>query len=213
MFDIREMIYSFPVILIALTFHEFAHGYAAHLLGDPTPKQQGRLTLNPLPHLDPLGTLMLLVARFGWAKPVQVNPFYFRGNRQRGMLLVALAGPLANILVAFIGALLYNLFGIHAENILVDYNYVSFFLSSLVSINIYLAIFNLIPVPPLDGSKILLGILPRQYHDSIYSLESYGPILLMLLILTNITGRVLVPIARVVIKSLDIITYLIVTAF
>lgn len=99
MFDIREMIYVLPVILVALTFHEFAHGYAAHLLGDPTPRQQGRLTLNPLPHLDPLGTLMMLVARFGWAKPVQVNPFYFRGNRQRGMLIVSLAGPLANVRV------------------------------------------------------------------------------------------------------------------
>jgi len=213
MFDIWSMIYSFPVILVALTFHEFAHGYMAHLLGDPTPKQQGRLTLNPLAHLDPLGTLMMIVARFGWAKPVQVNPFYFQGNRQRGMLLVALAGPLANILVAFIGALMYNLFGVHAEAVLVNYDYFSFFLRSLVSINIYLALFNLIPVPPLDGSKILLGIMPRNYHESIYSLEAYGPMILMLLILTNITGRVLLPIARVVINSFDSITYFIVTAF
>lgn len=213
MFDIWSMIYSFPVILVALTFHEFAHGYTAHLLGDPTPRQQGRLTLNPLAHLDLLGTLMMLVARFGWAKPVQVNPFYFKGDRQRGMLLVALAGPLANILVAFIGALLYNLFGVHAETVLIDYNYFSFFLRNLVSINIYLALFNLIPVPPLDGSKILLGLMPRKYHDSIYALEAYGPMILMLLILTNITGRVLVPIAQVVIKSLDFITYFIVSAF
>jgi len=213
MFDIMDMLYSLPVILVALTFHEFAHGYAAHLLGDPTPKQQGRLTLNPLPHLDPLGTLMMIVARFGWAKPVQVNPFYFKGDRQRGMLLVALAGPLANILVAFIGALLYNLFGTHAKTWLMEYDYLSFFLSSLVSINIYLALFNLIPVPPLDGSNILRGVLPRRYHDSIYSLEAYGPILLMLLVLTNITGRILVPVARLAIKFLDIITYMLVTAF
>jgi len=213
MFDIWSMLYTFPVILIALTVHEFSHGYAAHLLGDPTPKQQGRLTLNPLPHLDPLGTLMMLVARFGWAKPVQVNPFYFKGNRQRGMLLVALAGPLSNVLVAFVGALLYNLLVTQARDLLVQHNYLSYFIRSLVSINIYLAVFNLIPVPPLDGSKILLGLMPRQYHESIYSLEAYGPILLMLLILTNITGRVLVPIARVVISCLDIITYLLVTAF
>lgn len=213
MFDIWSMLYTFPVILIALTVHEFSHGYAAHLLGDPTPKQQGRLTLNPLPHLDPLGTLMMLVARFGWAKPVQVNPFYFKGNRQRGMLLVALAGPLSNVLVAFVGALLYNLLVTQVRDLLIQHNYLSYFIRSLVSINIYLAVFNLIPVPPLDGSKILLGLMPRQYHESIYSLETYGPILLMLLILTNITGRVLVPIARIVIRGLDIITYLLVTAF
>jgi len=125
MFDIWSMLYTFPVILIALTVHEFSHGYAAHLLGDPTPKQQGRLTLNPLPHLDPLGTLMMLVARFGWAKPVQVNPFYFKGNRQRGMLLVALAGPLSNVLVAFVGALLYNLLVTQARDLLVQHNWLS----------------------------------------------------------------------------------------
>lgn len=213
MFDIREMIYVLPVILVALTFHEFAHGYAAHLLGDPTPRQQGRLTLNPLPHLDPLGTLMMLVARFGWAKPVQVNPFYFRGNRQRGMLIVSLAGPLANVLVAFMGALLYNLLGNHAGTVFREVRYLPFFLSSLVSINIYLAIFNLIPVPPLDGSKVLLGVLPRRYHESIYALESYGPIILMLLIITNMTGRILLPIARVMIYYIDVITYTIVAAF
>lgn len=191
MFNIEEWIYLIPAILIALTIHEFSHGMAAHLLGDPTPKQQGRLTLNPLPHLDPLGTLMLLVAKFGWAKPVQVNPFYFRGDRQRGMLLVALAGPASNILVALAGGILYNLFGKQPN--------LAQFLIILISINVYLAIFNLLPVPPLDGSKILLGLLPRSMHEAIYSLESYGPIILMLLIITNTTGKLLLPIARTVI--------------
>lgn len=188
------LLISVPAILIAITIHEFSHGLAAHMLGDPTPQRQGRLTLNPLPHLDPLGTLMLLVAKFGWAKPVQVNPYYFKGDRQRGMLLVALAGPLSNMVVALLGAILYNLFGAQG--------YLDGFIGALISINVYLALFNLIPVPPLDGSKILLGLLPRRMHDSIYQLESYGPIILVLLIVFNITGRVLVPIARVVIISL-----------
>lgn len=199
---LAQLIYSVPAILIALTIHEFSHGMAAHLLGDPTPKNQGRLTLNPLPHLDPLGTLMLLVARFGWAKPVQVNPYYFKGDRQRGMLYVALAGPLSNILVALVGSMMYNLFDV--------YSYLSTFSITLITINVYLAIFNLIPVPPLDGSKILIGLLPRRMHDTIYQLEAYGPIILMLLIVTNLTGRILVPIARVIIVSLIKLSYLIV---
>lgn len=191
MFNIDDLIYTVPAILIALTIHEYSHGMVAYLLGDPTPKQQGRLTLNPLPHLDPLGTLMLLVAKFGWAKPVQVNPYYFRGNKQRGMLLVALAGPASNLLVALLGGILYNLF--------VTQPYLSNFLIILISLNVYLAIFNLLPVPPLDGSKILLGILPRSMHEAVYSLESYGPIILLLLIITNTTGKLLVPVARAII--------------
>lgn len=193
-----DLLFTLPAILIALTIHEFSHGLTAHLLGDPTPKNQGRLTLNPIPHLDILGTLLLLVARFGWAKPVQVNPFYFRGDRQRGMLLVALAGPASNLLVALVGGILYNLF---------DNQFVLIFLSRLITLDVYLAVFNLLPVPPLDGSKILLGILPRRMHESIYALESYGPLLLMLLIVTNTTGKILVPIAWRIINIIGIIGY------
>lgn len=191
MLDLMELLVSVPAVLIAITFHEFSHGYAAHLLGDPTPKNQGRLTLNPIPHLDPLGTLMLLVAHFGWAKPVQVNPFYFKGDRQRGMLLVSLAGPFSNLVLALFVAILYNLFDVSG--------YLALFLFLLLSINVYLAIFNLIPIPPLDGSKILLGLLPRHMHEYIYKIEAYGPIILILLVVTNITGKILLPIARTVI--------------
>lgn len=198
LFNPVDLLFTLPAILIALTIHEFSHGMTAHLLGDPTPKNQGRLTLNPLPHLDILGTLLLLVARFGWAKPVQVNPFYFRGNRQRGMLLVALAGPVSNLLVALVGSILYNLF---------DNQFVLMFLNRLITLDVYLAVFNLLPVPPLDGSKILLGILPRRMHESVYALESYGPLLLMLLIVTNTTGKILVPIAWRVINIIGIIGY------
>jgi len=191
--DLLELIVSIPAVLIAITFHEFSHGYAAHLLGDPTPKNQGRLTLNPISHLDPLGTLMLLVAHFGWAKPVQVNPFYFKGDRQRGLLLVSLAGPFSNLVLALFVAILYNLFGVSG--------YFALFLFLLVSINVYLAIFNLIPVPPLDGSKILLGLLPRHMHEYVYKLEAYGPLVLVLLVLTNITSKILLPIAGAIITA------------
>ncbi|MDX9871916.1 MAG: site-2 protease family protein [Clostridia bacterium] len=194
MFDLTQLLISVPAILIAITFHEFSHGLAAHLLGDPTPQRQGRLTLNPLPHLDPVGALMLLVAHFGWAKPVEVNPFYFKGDRRRGMLLVSLAGPLSNIILALIGAILYNLLGVSG--------YLGYFLILLITINVYLAIFNLLPVPPLDGGKILAGLLPRRFLPYLDQVEAYGPLILILLIVTRISGRILLPIAQAVITGL-----------
>ncbi len=194
MLSITKLLIKIPVILIAVTIHEYAHGRMATLLGDPTPRQQGRLTLNPIPHLDPLGALLLLVAGFGWAKPVEVNPYYFRGNRQRGMMLVALAGPLSNMLVALLGGILYNLFD--------KYTYLSAFSLALISMNVYLALFNLIPVPPLDGSKIVFGILPRHLLGFFYQLEAYGPLLLMLLIVTNITDFLITPARGIILAIL-----------
>ncbi|MDK2822565.1 MAG: hypothetical protein PWQ67_1361 [Clostridia bacterium] len=192
-FTIEKLLVLVPVVLIAITFHELAHGWIAYRLGDPTPKIQGRLTLNPINHLDPLGALLLLVAGFGWAKPVEVNPYYFKVNRRQGMMYVALAGPLANILVAFIGALLFNTFRTFG-------GLVPVFLSYIVLINIYLAAFNLLPVPPLDGSKILAGLLPRSSLHIIYSLEGYGPLILMLLIITGFTRYIILPIAEILLS-------------
>ncbi|KJS82717.1 MAG: peptidase [Peptococcaceae bacterium BICA1-8] len=189
---LENLLILVPVVLIAITFHELAHGWVAYQLGDPTPKIQGRLTLNPISHLDPLGALLLLVAGFGWAKPVEVNPYYFQGDRHKGMMLVALAGPLANILIAFIGALLFSYFGSYGS-------YAFIFFSNLVMINIYLAAFNLLPVPPLDGSKILAGLLPKSQVNLLFSLEGYGPLILMLLIITGFTRYLVLPIAKVLI--------------
>ncbi len=184
----QNLVISLPAILIALSFHEFAHGYVAYRLGDLTPKYQGRLTVNPLAHLDPIGTIMLIFAHFGWAKPVMVNPLKFRGNMQRGMMLVALAGPLMNLFIALVGAILYNL----VKFMPID----AFFILSLdylVIINLSLAFFNLIPVPPLDGSKILAGILPYHMKDIVYKLEMYGPIILIMIIVSGVTDKILWP--------------------
>lgn len=185
-FNLESLITLIPAILIAITFHEYAHGKTAALLGDPTPGQYGRLTLNPMAHLDPIGTLMLLVARFGWAKPVPVNPYYFRGNRRKGMLLVGLAGPLMNLVLAYLAAVALKL--LWGTNLLVQN-----FLQELLWINVALAVFNLIPVPPLDGSKILANLLPGKFEGFFMQMESYGTILLLLLLATGLLGKILMP--------------------
>lgn len=192
-FNLETLLIMIPVVLISLTFHELAHGLTAYYLGDPTPKIQGRLTLNPLSHLDPLGALMLLVASFGWAKPVEVNPYYFNGDRRKGMMFVALAGPLSNILIAIIGAFFYN-------NLSFGGLYFKQFVGTLVMINIYLAAFNLLPVPPLDGSKILAGLIPRSQVGLLDTLEGYGPLILMLLIITGFTRFLVLPIANLILS-------------
>lgn len=171
-----------PPILVALTVHEFAHAFVADRLGDPTAKALGRLTLNPLKHLDPLGTIMLFVASFGWAKPVPVNPQYFR-HPNRDMLLVASAGPVSNLILAFITGMILRLS--HTDTLpLVGNSEMAFvILQYSLFINLVLAFFNLIPIPPLDGSKILRGLLPPHMIPAYQRFESAGPILLLALIL------------------------------
>jgi len=179
-----------PALLIAITFHEYAHGKMADYLGDPTARFQGRLTLNPLEHLDPIGLLMLWLAGFGWAKPVPVNPMNFKGDKRQGMVLVAASGPGINLVLAFVALTLQYVFSI------VVYNELLFSLAqSLVWYNIILAIFNLIPVPPLDGSKILSGILPYRYSQFYQQLEQFGPFLLIFLIFAGVFRLVLLPLA------------------
>lgn len=204
-FSLERLLISLPAILLALSFHEFSHGFVAYKMGDPTPKYQGRLTLNPMAHLDPIGTLLLIFARFGWAKPVMVNPLNFRGNKQRAMLLVALAGPLSNLVLAFLGGLLFytvNKYNVH--------NYWTGLTSALLIINVSLALFNLIPVPPLDGSKILAGLLPSSMQHLVYQLEAYGPIILILLIFTNVLDKTLWPLVGKVVNFISEICYLII---
>ncbi len=179
-----------PAVIIALTFHEYAHARIAYHYGDPTAKNAGRLTLNPLKHLDIMGTILLIIAHFGWAKPVPVNPNYFDGDRRSKMVLVSMAGPVSNLLLAFIITLI--LMVLVKMNIYIN-PYVAQFILILLQINIILAVFNLIPIPPLDGSKILAGFLPESAENLMYNLERYGFLILMVLIFTGVFSKIINP--------------------
>ena len=187
---IQQLLLLAPPILIALSFHEFAHAFVANRLGDDTAKQRGRLTLNPLAHLDPIGTIMIFIVRFGWAKPVPVNPFNL-ANPKRDMLWISLAGPLSNMLLAFISGLLLRVMirtdGGNPTDALSTVIYAMLLFS--VQINLALAIFNILPIAPLDGSKILFGVLPRHHERKMIWLERNGPFLLIgLIVLGRLTG-------------------------
>ena len=172
-----DLILWVPGLLLALSFHEFSHGYVAYRLGDPTPARAGRLTLNPLAHLDPIGTMMLFLFHFGWAKPVPVNPYYFR-NPRRDMVLVAAAGPVANLILAVLAGLLAKLLVILGTSSRVLFYMVVY----TMDINVILMMFNLIPIPPLDGSKVLFGLAKVDPQTEAF-LERNGPMMLLVLIL------------------------------
>ena len=167
-------------LLIGITFHEFSHGFVANLLGDPTARLQGRLTLNPLKHLDPLGTIMIIYSGlagigFGWGKPTPVNPYNVRwGNR--GLFLVAIAGPTSNFLIALILSLLIK------SNIFFENAFMTQFLIAAMMLNIGLMIFNLLPFPPLDGSAIIGVLFPRTWKNYEKEFQKYGAILLLILL-------------------------------
>lgn len=183
-----DMIFRIPALLIALTVHEYAHARAAVALGDPTPKFMGRLTLNPVAHLDPLGLLMLWLFKFGWAKPVPINPGNFKNYRQ-GVLVVSLAGPVSNMVLALLTALLY---GILYQQHLLSAGW-AMVLQMTYTYNIILAIFNLIPIPPLDGSKVLSSLLPGRQGQWFDQLEQYGPFILIALVYLGVIGKIAYP--------------------
>jgi len=186
--QIQTLLLIAPPILLALTFHECAHAYVAHRFGDDTAKQSGRLSLNPLRHLDPLGTIMIFLVHFGWAKPVPVNPYRLK-NPKKDMLWISAAGPLSNMVLALISGLMLRFLiastGIPAEHSIMSL--ILFMLIMSLQINLALAVFNILPIAPLDGSKILAGILPARFENAIAQLERYGPFVLIGLI---IIGRV-----------------------
>ena len=165
-----------PGILIASTVHEYAHGYTAYKLGDPTAKAEGRLTLNPLKHIDPIGALSMLLFRFGWSKPVPINEYNFE-KRELYTAFTALAGPLSNFLLASLAGLINHFLVKDSQSLIV------FLLYTFATINISLAVFNLIPIPPLDGHKIVRGFLPRKLRYYWEGLEKYSLILILFLIL------------------------------
>ncbi len=169
-------------LIIAFTIHELAHAITAVQLGDETPRRMGRVTLNPLAHLDPLGSLLLVFAGFGWAKPVQVNPYNLRPGPQLGMGIVAAAGPFSNLVMAALAAIPFRLDIVPNIGGGGLFPSLSDFLLEFIYINLLLMLFNLIPLPPLDGSKILRAVAPRQWDSILNPLEQYGPLLLMALV-------------------------------
>jgi Zn-dependent protease len=184
--SLTTLLFRAVALLIAAPFHEFAHGYAADRLGDPTPRRAGRLTLNPLSHLDPLGTILLMLTGFGWAKPVPIDPGYFPDWR-RGLITVAAAGPIANVVLAILFGLPFKLGLVAVGSPLARPLFV------IVFINAVLAVFNLIPVPPLDGSKIMIGLLPGQLGIAYARLQTYGVLILIGLIYFRVTDLLVLP--------------------
>ncbi len=198
------LLFSLPGLLLAFSFHEFAHAYVAYKLGDPTAKNLGRLTLDPIAHIDPLGFIMLLIVHFGWAKPVPVNTRNFK-NPRRDDMLVSLAGPGANFLLALILAGIIKIF--YVLNVQNDYTIqiIATVIFLGVIYNIGLGVFNLLPIPPLDGSHVLLNLLPSKYAYSFIQHQGTIQIIMLVLLFTGMISYIISPISRIMLLGL---TYL-----
>ncbi|MCF0126707.1 MAG: site-2 protease family protein [Clostridia bacterium] len=200
------LLVSIPGVLVAITFHEFAHGYAAYKLGDNTAKNEGRLSLNPLAHLDPIGSLMLLFAGFGWGKPVIVNPRNYTRKipMEKGEAIVSAAGPIMNIVLAFVFTIIYYVIYKYAYSFTFTTvgSIVMLLISATISINIGLGIFNLIPLPPLDGGKILKPFLPNNAKQWFVNNEQIFYMIFIVLWITGLTGVIINPVIKVVEKAI-----------
>lgn len=201
--DISSYIHDLSVMivpmLLAIVVHEVSHGFVAYLLGDPTAKLAGRLTLNPFRHLDLFGTLAFVLTRMiGWAKPVPINPRYFK-NPRRGMMLVSLAGPGSNLLLAALSALMFPLLEIVAgrldrQTVLMVLQPLAYMIQLSVMFNLSLALFNLLPIPPLDGSKIVAGLLPPETAWKFESMERWGFIVIIVLVMAGALQKIIDPV-------------------
>lgn len=209
MFFSPDMIFRIPALLIALTIHEYAHARVAVALGDMTPKFQGRLTLNPVAHLDPFGLIMLWLAQFGWAKPVEVNARNFSNWRQ-GMMWVSLAGPGANLATAFVSMLLL-IACVHTGYASADWLVKTLYMT--IQYNIMFAVFNMLPIPPLDGSKVLMNFLPPKLAYQYADYVRYSTFILMALIVTGVVGFIISPISSFLYHSIRLIGTLMMAPF
>ncbi len=196
--SLYSILIHIPGILIGLSFHEFAHAFMSDRMGDPTPRSQGRLTLSPIPHIDIIGFLLILIAGFGWAKPVQVNPRYYK-NPKRDDILVSIAGPITNLIVAFVFTILLKILYIYALSGSISYDNIKILgilediFRYAISINIILFLFNLIPLPPLDGFHVLSNLVSSRYYKLLHYLEQYSTIILIIIIVTPAISFVLGP--------------------
>ena len=187
--SVEQLLASIIALVVGLTFHEFSHALVADRLGDRGPRLMGRLTLNPIPHIDPLGALMLLIARFGWAKPVMVNPAALSNGRE-GMAMVAAAGPAANLIVATAFGVLFRVLDLAGvSGVIADV------VSLVVLLNVVLALFNLLPIPPLDGYNVALAFLPAPQAMTLQRYGQYGVLILLGMILLSYLGSPVNPLA------------------
>lgn len=198
-FPLEMIPYVIITLMVAFTIHEFAHAYVAYKFGDPTAKRQGRLTLSPLAHLDPFGTILIFIAGFGWAKPVPVNRYFFKNPRLAGVL-VSVAGPVSNLVIAFLGTLIWYI--LLSTNVLtglpsIYINGLQDFFNIFVSLNVMLFIFNLLPFPPLDGYRIIEDLVPVHVRAKMTQYESYGIILFLILVITPLDMYTIQPIFAV----------------
>lgn len=190
---IASKILMIPIVLIALTFHEFSHGFISSKLGDPTPRITGRLSLNPMAHLDPMGALLMVLTGFGWARPVQIDARYYK-NPKWGMAITAVAGPLSNLVLAFLAMIIYTV--IFILNIKIGLfsgaiDTISGFVLMFVQVNLCFMVFNLIPIPPLDGSRILGLFLSTRSYFKLQQLERYSFMIIIVLSLTGVFDRII----------------------
>lgn len=188
MFNLKNMLFGVPITLLALTVHEFAHGWVSTKLGDPTPRYQGRLTLNPMAHLDLMGTILMILTGFGWAKPVGINPSYYR-NRKKGMALCALAGPLSNFILAFLGVLVGYVLMLGFGRLGFSVGFIRELTFLFAWRNLCFMVFNLIPLPPLDGFKVAGMFIPNDIYYKILQYEQYVIYLIMALSLLGFFNR------------------------